>query len=672
MDNIFSRFLILMITVLFILLGLPLTLFADITDGIDIIAPSHGKITQAQHQQTPISTDNTGILILQKLQNSLYWKNALRNSENREFINTKVIPYLMSMYLDPESKAFAKLIGEMSISSLQYINCTDPNDWECLESPSPLKANAIWRQDTKNDLGVPLIVNAAFQAEIYFTNRWKTRVNPQIKIDQKSVADILAEKIQTEAEESMYLALYGIDDIENSMRNVYEAIRTKILNGVRVLGVFDVTDEGASNSFVRDYDVSRDGDQIITQENKKLDFAYQFKPINQNSIWAHPRWMDELPQKVPSENNFVGPLRLFNDVAWLIRSPEKSQAIRLTFQYNNTIDLIRLMNLNIPNSAQASARIEYPFQGIMHNKFIVFKNKSGMSLWSGTANIAQTCMGNENNSNTSLFVKNPEVAQIFAEEFYEMHTPVQESTNEAVAQTSVNESQNNAQKYSGRFHDKKTPNTKRYLKFADSTDVRIYFSPTDDAEHRAIIPMLRSANPGDQVRIAMFGAGGIELVRALQSAVCRQVDIKIVLDRLTGSGNFGILKNQEGHLYNKNPYCDNPAAIGMHLAAWPERGLNHNKVGTLARKLNQGYRAEVMIIGSQNWSEAGNNLNDENVIEIRNRSRNLEIASKFNEEFDQYLYPLSAPYDPTAVRVKKSKPAKRKTKDSPVTTDVQN
>lgn len=627
MDNKISRYLILLITAMFIMLGLPLTLFADVTGGT--------------HEQTGTTPINIESLILERLQKSNYWKSAIRNPQTTSFISKKIIPYLVSMHLDPDSKAFENLIEEMAISSLQYINCESSNDWECLESQSPLQPNASWRRETSADLGTPIIVNQDFQAEIYFTNRWKTRVNPQIKIEQKTVADTLAEKIQTEAEESMYMALYGIDDIENSMRSVYEAIRSKILAGVKVLGVFDISGEGAPNSFLRNYNVNLDGSKVTTQEVQSLDYAFQVNPTNQNSVWAHPSWIRDLPRQISKTFTFEGPNRFLADIKWLMKSPERNNAIRLTFQYGNTLDLIRLMNQNIANSADTKARIEYPFQGIMHNKFIVFKNKNGLSLWSGTANVAQTCMGDENNSNTSLFIRNSELAQIFVDEFYEMYNPVQESTNKSVTQVSQEGSADNAQQYSGKFHNKKTPNTKRYLKFADGTEVRVYFSPTDDAEHRAIIPMLNSANTGDQVRIAMFGAGGLELVRSLQAAACRQVEIKIVLDRLTGSNNYGILKSEEGNIYEKNPYCDNPAPIGMHLAAWPEKGLNHNKVGTLTRKSETGYHPEVMIIGSQNWSQSGNDLNDENILVIRNRTRDLQIASKFNAEFDNYLYPLS-------------------------------
>jgi phosphatidylserine/phosphatidylglycerophosphate/cardiolipin synthase-like enzyme len=49
-----------------------------------------------------------------------------------------------------------------------------------------------------------------------------------------------------------------------------------------------------------------------------------------------------------------------------------------------------------------------------------------------------------------------------------------------------------------------------------------------------------------------------------------------------------------------------------------------------------------MIVGSQNWSESGNDKNDENLLVFRNRSNGLRMAADYDDHFRNFLWPHAA------------------------------
>jgi phosphatidylserine/phosphatidylglycerophosphate/cardiolipin synthase-like enzyme len=67
--------------------------------------------------------------------------------------------------------------------------------------------------------------------------------------------------------------------------------------------------------------------------------------------------------------------------------------------------------------------------------------------------------------------------------------------------------------------------------------------------------------------------------------------------------------------------------------------MNHHKSATLTRKTDSGMQSQILVVGSQNWSEAGNDLNDENMLMFRNLRGELQMAKAYNEHFDTMLWP---------------------------------
>lgn len=596
--------------------------------------------------------------------NMIYLKKTLKKSATDAQI-AKIAEYLAYIKLTPDLPYYNNTVSRLLSSSLQFILCDDVADIACVEKKPEIDPRSKNRIDTLSDLGKPILAGDKLDIQFYFTQGWYQNLgkkSSEYTVPENTVAKELGRKIKQEGTKSVLMAIYGIDDINDSMKDVFEAIKEQSSKKVDMRAVLDVSYELKPNSFIRGYDIEKNenGKYRITNAKSDLDYSY-FDTKNEYWAFGSPRWMNDYLQETLSlvkENNISkGNIKNFMtsqviennpeykgnqniatlDAIWLTinRTLEDIGRItRMSFEYGNSIDLIRLLNNGIKSNEESRARIEFPFASIMHNKFMIFENKKGeKSVWTGTANISKTCMGNEANANLAIFIKNNLIAETFKTEFYEMYSPSKDTSTPATLLT-------------GKFHNKKTVNTNRYFSFKDGTEVRVHFSPTDDAEHRVILPLIYSAKTGDVIRISMFGSAGYELVRAFQSAVARGVEVYIAIDSLSGANVGSWTKSTSANLFEKNPFNHNPKGlVEIRKNTW--NGLNHHKTATLSRRQKDGtYKAETITIGSQNWSTSGNDLNDENVVTITNRSKALKIMDAFNREFDEKIWPSSIPVQP--------------------------
>lgn len=309
---------------------------------------------------------------------------------------------------------------------------------------------------------------------------------------------------------------------------------------------------------------------------------------------------------------------------------EESISHGVVYQYAPTKELYDVLNKNQPE-ADFKLRHEYPASNIMHNKFFVFDKNKKRSVWTGTANISKNCMGDEDFANMSVYIDSDEVANSYLTEFDEMFNY-------------ADPDEIKAPRLVGRFHRNKKPNTKRYFVFADGHELRVHFSPTDDGEHRSIIPMILSARAGDVIRVSMFGSGGLEYVRALQYAAFKGATVKVFVDRDTSFqvANSWINRKAAAKLQGPNPYGKIKGKLEIRHTNWGGGNMNHHKTATLTRKSGKSNVAEVLILGSQNWSLAGNDDNDENMVTIRN-FKGVAAAQAFNEHFDRLIWPTGKP-----------------------------
>jgi PLD-like domain len=593
--------------------------------------------------------------------NVLYLRKTLKNAPPDQVV--KIAKYLAFIQLTPKMKNYKMDVSRLLNSSLNFILCDSIENTACVESAPIIIPNSAMRVDVGNTLGTPIKAGKKLEMDYYFTQGWFDNYVKKQKpfiIPDKTVAMQLANEIKSEKVKAVYMALYGIDDIQGSMSSVYQAVEDKVAQDVPVQAVVDVSDAPMPNSQLRDYDlVKKGGIYEMINMPKYIDYSYIVPENRANWAFGAPLWTEDflrdaadvtrsmktnaaqayLREKfIVVDKDFKGNApATVKDAVWMTvnkKADTASQTVtRISYQYNATMDFMRLLNTKKHTNEEAMAHIEYPYAGIMHNKFVVLEDGNKQkSVWTGTANISRTCMGSEENANLSILIKNDVVANAFLGEFNEMFAPTTSENRPESLKT-------------GLFHNKKRPNTQRYFVFDDATEVRVHFSPTDDAEHKVILPLLYSARKGDKLRISMFGSGGYELVRALQAAVARGVEIKIAVDRLSGAGNGSWVKSPNGNLMDKNPYVAKPAgSVEVRISNWP--GLNHHKSATLTRRLKNGkFRPETIVIGSQNWSASGNDLNDENLVTITNKKKALDIMLAYNQHFDGKIWMASKTVD---------------------------
>lgn len=486
-----------------------------------------------------------------------------------------------------------RAILRLFIASTQFLDCPVMTDWECLEKDPAFSPTAEFR-NAKSDVTTKVEAGDSLDMDVYFTQAWDG--SPRAK-----VAEEFANKITQDAQKSLSLAMYGIDDIHASMSGVYQSILEKARsNETKVRAVVDVMGfERGQGPWV---------------------FNYVERPeIGDKSVFG------------PSIH------------------PENKEGMRMTFQYDGTPTFLREMNAGITTQEESRARIEWSTIRIMHNKFAVMENNDGQkAVWTGTANISKNCMGLEANANMSVYIKNNHIADAFLDQFNMMFNFDKSVPVKSKNVTSIEDDPSLA----GRFHRMKYPISKRLFTFNDGTKVRVNFAPTDDAEHRVILPMLLSAKAGDEIRIAMFGGTGYEIVRAMQYAVAQGANVRIAFDRRLGHGLTSWIRDSILNVHMPNPYIKKdvtPGKITVRVSTWT--GKNHYKAGTLTRRQPDGSMlAEQIIVGSQNWSSGGNDFNDENLVAIQNLKSDVEAAKLFNHEFDTRLWVKSKEEKPRTPR----------------------
>lgn len=488
--------------------------------------------------------------------------------------------------LEDKTPSNLKAIQRLFISSMQFLDCPTMIDWECLEKTPLFKPTAEFRNE-KTALGSPVNAGEELDMEVFFTQAWDG--SPSAKL-----VETFADKINQDATKSLSIAMYGIDDINASMKSVYDAILQKAMDPT--LNVRAVVD-------------------VMGFERSTYPWVFNYVDQSNNSA-IKDKWIFSPSDKPDATEN----------------------SMKATFQYDGTANFIRELNKGINTEDESKVRIEWVTTRIMHNKFAVLENTDGeKSVWTGTANISKNCMGIEHNANMAVYIRNTPIANSFLEQFNLMYN-FDKSINiksKLIVSKSLEEPS-----YAGRFHRNKYPVSKRFFKFDDGTNLRVHFAPTDDAEHRVIIPMLLSARAGDEIRISMFGGTGYEIVRAMQFAAAQGANIRIAFDRRLGHGLTSWIRDSILNVYMPNPYIKpgtTPGKITVRVSTWT--GKNHYKAGSLTRKKPDGsMSAETLIVGSQNWSSGGNDFNDENLISIQNLNKEVLAASLFNKEFDQRIW----------------------------------
>jgi len=210
----------------------------------------------------------------------------------------------------------------------------------------------------------------------------------------------------------------------------------------------------------------------------------------------------------------------------------------------------------------------------MHNKFYVFDNKIVIT---GSANLSHTDMSGYN-SNAIIIIKNPQIAQYYTQEFEQM--------------------------FNGKFHNDKISTPNKTL-----NNMSVYFSPQDKGIKNGLLPLIKNAK--SYIYIPAFVITEKRVTQELINAKKRGVDVKIILDALNASTQ-----------HSKHKELRN---AGILVKAENYAGKMHSKSMIIDD--------EYVVIGSMNFSNSGENRNDENMIVLKSPE-----SAKFYKDFFLYQW----------------------------------
>jgi phosphatidylserine/phosphatidylglycerophosphate/cardiolipin synthase-like enzyme len=255
-----------------------------------------------------------------------------------------------------------------------------------------------------------------------------------------------------------------------------------------------------------------------------------------------------------------------------------------TFAYPDTATLRSALG---PGNVVCDTGPGYSY--IMHDKFFVI---DGNKVWTGSTNVSDTETGGEYNSDVAATLYSFRLADIYTAEFNEM--------------------------FGGLFHHRKTDNTAHVLdpsQFTDgTTSVKSYFSPTDDAQTNAVIPLIDAAT--QTLDITMFFLTSQTIGARVLAAKARGVQVRVVID----AGGAANQYSQTGS------FCS--AGIPVKWENWG--GKSHSKWAVADSALPA---QAAVVFSSMNWTNAGNVDNDENTLYVQNAGFAAAFQGEFNRQW---------------------------------------
>ena len=216
---------------------------------------------------------------------------------------------------------------------------------------------------------------------------------------------------------------------------------------------------------------------------------------------------------------------------------------------------------------------------IMHNKFFII---DGEYVWTGSANISDTGTGGYN-ANVVASIKSKYLANHYLIEFEQMFND-------------------------GSFHRSKKKLRKQDIRTEiDGQTIELFFSPQGFAMYRGVIPLIQEAQ--ESIDISMFFLTHKNVSKELVAANNRGVNVRVIIDATSATNG-----------YSKHNYLrDN--GIPVKVENWG--GKMHMKSAIIDSK--------HLIVGSMNWTSAGESKNDENTLIVRNALDANSYQEFFNE-----------------------------------------
>ena len=258
--------------------------------------------------------------------------------------------------------------------------------------------------------------------------------------------------------------------------------------------------------------------------------------------------------------------------------------------YPETFDFAELIPDNISDNIKSKPVLA---NMLMHNKFAIFDKHK---VYTGSMNFSATGFSGFNHNNV-VIINSDIIADIFTKEFEQM--------------------------YNGKFHTMKSKVTQNQGVVIGNSLVNVYFSPQDKQITNALIPLIRSSKY--YVYVPAFIITHKQFKNELIAAKNRGIDVKIILDATS--------INKLHSVTNELKKSNIPVKIENYA------GKIHSKTLIIDD--------EYVVTGSTNFSNSGENKNDENMLVIKNN----KLATMYKDFFlylwakipDKYLkYNVSA------------------------------
>jgi phosphatidylserine/phosphatidylglycerophosphate/cardiolipin synthase-like enzyme len=217
----------------------------------------------------------------------------------------------------------------------------------------------------------------------------------------------------------------------------------------------------------------------------------------------------------------------------------------------------------------------------MHNKFFIVDRKY---IWTGSSNISDTGTGGYN-ANIVALIRSEFLANNYLVEFEQM--------------------------FHGDFHRAKKRLKKQNIetKIHDQK-INLFFSPQGYAMYEGVIPLIKEAKKS--IDVAVFFLTHKNVSKELVLAKERGVAVRVILDATAATNG-----------YSKHNYL-REHGIKVKVEDWG--GKMHMKSALIDNK--------HLIVGSMNWTSAGESKNDENTLIIRNSNDAPSYVKFYNQMWD--------------------------------------
>ncbi len=256
----------------------------------------------------------------------------------------------------------------------------------------------------------------------------------------------------------------------------------------------------------------------------------------------------------------------------LIHAYKRGVVVRIVMESDNmdNVEVQDLINVHIPIIGDQQ-------EGLMHDKFMVIDREE---VWTGSMNY--TVGGAYRDDNNLVNVRSKWLAELYTAEFEQMFT----------------------QRLFERA--KRSPSSLRQTE-SDISGVEALFSPEDNVANR-IVELIQNAQTSIEFMLYSFTLDqvGDSLIKKYQEGVKIQ----------------GVMDSDQAHS-NLGTEFDRLKDLGIDVRLDGNEDLMHNKVMIIDNS--------IVITGSYNFSNNAENINDENVLIIKN----IQITALFKQDFDR-------------------------------------